>query len=204
MELGRQNQGWTIIFILVCCMAMAQAKRTASTKKIVRIEAFENCQDRPNTPEFFKTRNYIDKVKLERVKMEQIINAEYIINKPVKRLTSEVEILKCETKDNSSCEYQMRYKLPDLCNLFLDKNQFYTPFIQSMSPTVKCPLNKPMYRIINGTFSGDSASSSMISLMPGSDNSYWAIKFSYKDDANLKEACCLYIIIKSYQLRMRQ
>lgn len=59
-------------------------------------------------------------------------------------LKSEVEILKCETKDNSSCEYQMRYKLPDLCNLFLDKNQFYTPFIQSMSPTVKCPLNKVM------------------------------------------------------------
>ncbi|KAF6207637.1 hypothetical protein GE061_016084 [Apolygus lucorum] len=181
---------------------LAGAKRSTVAKKMVRIEAFQDCQDRPNTEQYLKNHNHIASLKIERIKMDQYISADYVVNRPVKSIHGNIQMLKCESKEPSTCEFIMNMKIPDICSQLVEKGMFWTPLMDAIHPQIKCPLTKQVHHITNGSFSSVS-STPFLTAIPGGTDSFWAIKFTYSDIDNV-EAGCMYIVFKLYHVKVKQ
>ncbi|XP_058120193.1 uncharacterized protein LOC131292972 [Anopheles ziemanni] len=56
------------------------------------------------------------------------------------------------TSDLQNCQRYNAVHIPRVCSFLTDTNSFWTPFVRSIQPTVKCPIQPALYHFKDSAF----------------------------------------------------
>ncbi|BES91913.1 Hypothetical protein NTJ_04721 [Nesidiocoris tenuis] len=123
-------------------------------------------------------------------------NVTLVLKKDFDGFTGVVQALKCRHANGQDCEPFLTVPVPNLCNRLMEKGQFFSSFIQNMSPKLKCPPKKGKYVVTKARIEIDTLQQFV------EPNTIVRAKFDLSDFN--KPIGCIFFDVKSVQLKAKK
>lgn len=154
---------WQGIFVVFLLLQMCHNSNCLPKRTIVFL-GFSNCADTENIPVHFN--GSLTYIKRNKYFVEGDLNFKETLSSPMEvlvfrrclvHLTNIQYIFQFQAiaqrcnMDRSQCEHFNTFLLPNICNVFDQKNKVWSEIMAHAQPKLKCPVKDRIVRIVNAT-----------------------------------------------------